>query len=229
MILLNIADFFHRLFQHPSEIFDPEKLIRYGGLAVVFLIIYAQTGFFFCFFLTGDVLIFAAGVFFASKNFHNDITVILLVLTLASILGNITGYWIGRETGALLMKRKDSWYFKQDYLKHARIFYDRYKGWAIAGGMFVPIIRSFAPVIAGMIKLDFKKFLGFVSAGSIGWIGSLVTLGYLLGNIHWVRKNIHFISLALLGTLAVVFSYQLFREVKKAKSKKRKEKSPDTP
>ncbi|MFI5135165.1 MAG: DedA family protein [Chitinophagales bacterium] len=228
MILLSIADFFHHLFQHPSELFDPEKLIKYGGPAILFLIIFAQTGLFFCFMLPGDVLIFTAGVFFASGHFHHNILIIFLVLATASLLGNITGYWVGRETGVLLMKKKDSWFFSQEYLSSAKEFYDRYKGWAITGGMFIPVIRSFAPVIAGIIRLDFRKYLGYIAAGSIAWTGSLVSLGYFLGNIHWVRKNIHFITLFLMVAIAVLFTLRMIKEVKKAKAKAQRKKSADT-
>ncbi|HYV95588.1 MAG TPA: VTT domain-containing protein [Chitinophagales bacterium] len=217
LLLLNIADFFNHLFHHPSKFFEPEELVRYGGLAVLFLIVYAQTGLFFCFFFPGDALIFSSGVLFASGTFHHQLYVILFFLISAAVLGNITGYWFGRKTGPLLLRRKDSFFFKHEYLETAKEFYDRYDGWAITAGMFLPIIRTFAPIIAGVLQLRFAKFFLYVLLGSSAWIGSLVSLGYFLGNFTWVRKNLHFIVIAMVVVITVPVLYRLIKTVRSAR------------
>ena len=214
MLLLSVPEFFHHLFHDPSKFMEPEQIIRYGGLALLFLIVYAQTGLFFCFFLPGDALIFSAGVLFASGNFHHHLYVILVTLIIAALLGNITGYWFGRKTGVALLKKKDSFFFKQQYRDTARRFFGRYKGLAVTGGMFQPIIRTFAPIIAGMIHLEFKQFLFYALLGSIAWIGSLVSLGYFLGTFHWVRANLHFIALTMIIVITTPVLLRLFREVR---------------
>ena len=217
MLLLSIPEFFHHLLHDPSKFLEPEQIIRYGGLAVLFLIVYGQTGLFFCFFFPGDALIFSSGVLFASGNFHHPLHVILLTLIIAAFLGNITGYWFGRKTGPALLKRKDSFFFKQQYRDTARQFFDRYKGLAVTAGMFLPIIRTFAPIVAGMIQLDFKKFLFYALLGSVAWIGSLVSLGYFLGSFKWVRSNLHYIVLTMVIVITTPVLLRIFREVRKAR------------
>jgi membrane-associated protein len=220
MLHLNIADFFHHLFRHPSDFFEPDELLRYGGLAVLFLIVYAQTGLFFCFFFPGDALIFSSGVLFASGTFHHPLYVILLSLISASVLGNITGYWFGRKTGPLLLRRKDSFFFKHDYLEAAEKFYDRYDGLAITAGMFLPIIRTFAPIIAGVLKFRFSKFFLYVLLGSLAWIGSLVSLGYFLGNIKWIKNNLHYIAVALVVVITAPVLIRIIKEAGAARKRR---------
>ena len=220
MLILSIPEFFRHVFHDPSKFIEPEQIIRYGGLAVLFIIVYAQTGLFFCFFFPGDALIFSAGVLFASGNFHHRLYVILLTLIIAAFLGNITGYWFGLKTGPALLKRKDSFFFKQRYRDTAKQFFDRYKGLAITAGMFLPIIRTFAPIIAGMIQLDVKKFLFYALLGSVAWIGSLVSLGYFLGSFRWVRANLHFIALTMIILITAPVLFRIFREVRTVRSRR---------
>ena len=220
MLLLSIPEFFHHLFHDPSSFMEPEQIIRYGGLAVLFLIVYGQTGLFFCFFFPGDALIFSSGVLFASGSFHHRLYVILLTLIIASFSGNITGYWFGRNMGPALLKKKDSFFFRQQYSDAARHFFDRYKGLAVTGGMFLPIIRTFAPIVAGMIKLEFKKFLFYALLGSVAWIGSLVSLGYFLGSFRWVRANLHYIVITTVIVITTPVLVRLFREVRKVRSQR---------
>ncbi len=160
---------------------DPEKLLKEGGFYVVLFVIFAETGLFFGFFLPGDYLLFLAGMFVATGRLDVNITVLVLGLCAAAILGNFTGYWFGRKTGPVLYKRKDTFFFKKRYLVAAERYYRKQGAFALIMGRFVPIVRTFAPIFAGVVKLDVKKFALYNIVGAILWIASLTLLGYFLG------------------------------------------------
>ncbi len=164
-----------------QQIIDPEKLLRQGGLYVVTFVIFAETGLFFGFFLPGDYLLFLAGMFVATGKLDTNIFVLIISLCTAAIAGNFTGYWFGRRTGALLYSRKDSFLFKKKYLKAAEEYYRKQGAFALIIGRFVPIVRTFAPIFAGIVKLEWKKFAFYNVAGAILWIASLTLLGYFMG------------------------------------------------
>ena len=160
---------------------DPEKLLKEGGFYVVMFVIFAETGLFFGFFLPGDYLLFLAGMFVATGKLDVNIYVLILGLCISAISGNFTGYWFGRKTGPVLYHRKDSFFFKKRYLKAAEEYYNKQGAFALIMGRFVPIVRTFAPIFAGVVKLDFKRFALYNVVGAIIWIGSLTLLGYFLG------------------------------------------------
>lgn len=218
-VLLNIVDFFRDVFQHPEEILNPEALITYGGMALLFFAVFAQTGLFFCFFFPGDALLFTAGVFTATGVFHHHIEVVSISIVIAAFLGNLCGYWFGRSTGPLLFKRKDSLFFHHNHLTIANKFFDSYGGLALTAGFFLPIIRTFTPIISGVIKYQFVRFAMFSLLGAVLWANTLVLSGYLLGNIPFVKRNLEFIvvGMILIITLPVVF--KLLREIGKLKTK----------
>lgn len=166
---------------HLQHLIDPEKLLREGGFYLVIFVIFAETGLFFGFFLPGDYLLFLAGMFVATGKLDVNIAVLLAGLCVAAISGNFTGYWFGRRTGPLLYTRKDSFFFKKKYLKAAEEYYNKQGAFALIMGRFVPIVRTFAPIFAGVVKLDFKKFAFYNIVGGILWICSLTLLGYFLG------------------------------------------------
>ena len=160
---------------------DPEKLLKEGGFYVVMFVIFAETGLFFGFFLPGDYLLFLAGMFVATGKLDVNIFVLILGLVIAAISGNFTGYWFGRKTGPVLYKRKDTFFFKKRYLLAAERYYRKQGAFALIMGRFVPIVRTFAPIFAGVVKLDIKKFALYNITGAIIWIASLTLLGYFLG------------------------------------------------
>jgi len=166
---------------HLQHLIDPEKLLREGGFYLVVFVIYAETGLFFGFFLPGDYLLFLAGMFVATGKLDVNIAVLLAGLCVAAVSGNFTGYWFGRRTGPLLYTRKDSFFFKKRYLKAAENYYNKQGAFALIMGRFVPIVRTFAPIFAGIVKLDFKKFALYNIVGGVLWICSLTLLGYFLG------------------------------------------------
>ncbi|SES09563.1 DedA family protein [Pedobacter rhizosphaerae] len=172
-----MQDFWNSL----HHLIDPEKLLREGGFYLVVFVIYAETGLFFGFFLPGDYLLFLAGMFVATGKLDVNIAVLLAGLSFAAIMGNFTGYWFGRKTGPVLYTRKDSFFFKKKYLKAAEDYYNKQGAFALIMGRFVPIVRTFAPIFAGVVKLDFKRFALYNVAGALLWISSLTLLGYFLG------------------------------------------------
>ena len=196
-------------------IFDAEALIRNGGLLLVFLFVFAQTGLFFCFFLPSGALMFTAGVFTASGVMPYNLVTVCLLLTIAAIAGNSTGYWIGRKTGPLLYKRKDTRFFKQQHLQAAENFYTKHGRIALAAGPFFPIIRTFAPIVAGMIKLDFRKFLLFTGLGSAGWISSFVLAGYLIGSVPVLKPYLKYIVLFIIVAVTIPIVIRVVREFRK--------------
>jgi len=171
----------HEFWNSLLHLIDPEKLLREGGFYVVVFVIFAETGLFFGFFLPGDYLLFLAGMFVATGKLDVNISVLVLGLTFAAVAGNFVGYWFGRKTGPVLYQREDSFFFKKKYLKAAEEYYNKQGAFALIMGRFVPIVRTFAPIFAGVVKLDFKKFAFYNIAGGILWITSLTLLGYFLG------------------------------------------------
>lgn len=171
----------HEFWNSLQHFIDPEKLLKEGGFYVVLFVIFAETGLFFGFFLPGDYLLFLAGMFVATGKLDVNIYTLIFGLFIAAVLGNFTGYWFGRKTGPVLYDRKDSFFFKKRYLKAAEAYYNKQGAFALIMGRFVPIVRTFAPIFAGVVGLEFKKFALYNIAGGLLWITSLTLLGYFLG------------------------------------------------
>jgi len=178
--------------------FDSESLIRYGGLLILFLSVFCQTGLFFCFFIPSGALLFTAGVFVATGDLQENLFVVCSVLIIASVLGNITGYWFGRKTGPIMYKRRDSRYFKRKHLDKAESFYRKYGNIALVAGLFFPIIRTFSPVVAGIIKLNFRRFLLFTFIGSVLWISTFVIVGYLVALMPFLKPYLKYIVIGII-------------------------------
>jgi len=162
---------------------DPQSIIHYGGLWLLLIVIFAETGLLIGFFLPGDSLIFIAGLLCATKPDLLGVAFVplLLLLMSAAILGNIVGYWFGKKAGENLYNKKDSFFFRKKHLETTRSFYEQHGGKTLVIGRFLPIIRTFAPVFAGVIKVDFKLFLIYNVVGAVAWIGSIGSIAYFLG------------------------------------------------
>lgn len=171
----------HEFWNSLQHFIDPEKLLKEGGFYVVLFVIFAETGLFFGFFLPGDYLLFLAGMFVATGKLDVSIFTLIFGLFVAAVLGNFVGYWFGKKTGPVLYERKDSFFFKKRYLKAAEDYYNKQGAFALVMGRFVPIVRTFAPIFAGVVGLEFKKFALYNIAGGLLWITSLTLLGYFLG------------------------------------------------
>ena len=174
-----------------------EVAAQYGDwlYVLLFLIIFAETGLVVFPFLPGDSILFIAGTVAATADLN--VHVLVLVLIAAAILGDTVNYSIGHYIGPKVFERPDSRWFKQEHLRRTQAFYDRYGGVTIIIGRFVPIIRTFAPFLAGVAGMTYRKFLSFNVIGACAWILSLVYAGYLFGNIPWVKKNLTFIVIAI--------------------------------
>lgn len=194
------------LFQNIFEIFDAESLIRNGGLLIVFLLVYSSTGLFFCFFLPTGAVLFATGVFVATGGLDYSLFLVCCLLIAASVLGNITGYWFGRKTGPLLYSREASRFFRKKHLQTTDAFYKKYGWLALTGGLFLPVIRTFASIAAGIIKLDFRRFLLLTFSGSVLWILSFVPVGYLIGSRPFLKPWLKYIvpAFILIVTLPII-------------------------
>lgn len=162
---------------------DPQSIIHYGGLWLLLLVVFSETGLLIGFFLPGDSLIFISGLLCATKPELLGISFVPLILLLmaAAILGNCVGYWFGKKAGAALYKKQDSFFFRKKHLDTTQSFYEKHGGKTLILGRFLPIIRTFAPILAGVIKIDFKVFLLYNIIGAIAWIGSIASIAYFLG------------------------------------------------
>ena len=162
---------------------DPQSIIQYGGLWLLLFVVFAETGLLIGFFLPGDNLILLAGILCKSKPelLNVNYFVLALLLTFAAVLGNVFGYWFGKKAGEQLYSREDSFLFKKKHLEATTIYYQKYGGNAtLILARFLPIVRTFAPIIAGLIKIDFVKFMLFNIIGALLWIFSLSSIGYFL-------------------------------------------------
>ncbi len=166
--------------------------------ALLFAIIFAETGLVVLPFLPGDSLLFIAGTVVASAGLNVHLLVALLIV--AAILGDSLNYSIGRFIGPKVFDRPDSRWIKQDYLRRTQAFYDKYGAVTIIIGRFIPIIRTFAPFLAGVAAMPYRRFLAYNAIGGVLWIGLLVYAGYIFGNIPWVKQNL---SLIVVGIVAI--------------------------
>jgi membrane-associated protein len=208
----------HDFWNSLQHFIDPEKLLKEGGFYVVMFVIFAETGLFFGFFLPGDYLLFLAGMFVATGKLDVNLYVLIAGLIIAAVSGNFTGYWFGRKTGPVLYHRKDSFFFKKRYLKAAEDYYNKQGAFALIMGRFVPIVRTFAPIFAGVVKLDFKRFALYNFAGAIIWIASLTLLGYFLGKRFEKEINDYLlyiiIGFIVITTIPLVYTFVKKKVVK---------------
>ena len=163
--------------------------------AILFVVIFAETGLVVCPFLPGDSILFIAGTVVAVANLN--VHVLVIVLIVAAVLGDSVNYAVGHYIGPKAFHRPDSRWFRQEYLRRTQAFYDRYGGVTIIIGRFVPIIRTFAPFLAGVAGMSYRRFLSYNIVGGCLWIGLLVYAGYLFGNIPWVKDNLSLIVVAI--------------------------------
>jgi len=191
-------EFIHDFFQ---TVYNVPELNRYGGLIGLILIVFAETGLLIGFFLPGDSLLITAGLFASRGDFN--IAWMNLTLMAAAIAGDATGYWIGRRTGKALYNRPDSLLFRREHLRITHEFYERHGGKTIVIARFMPIVRTFAPVVAGVAEMGYRHFAIYNIFGGILWVASMTLGGYFLGravpnieqNIHYVVAVVIFLSL----------------------------------
>jgi membrane-associated protein len=183
---------------HWSQLLQPQYYIENGGLWLLLLVVFAETGMFFGFFLPGDSLLFVAGIYsaplaaqiFPSQNEWLNLFTIFSFISMAGILGNYVGYKIGRNVGPAMYDWKENLFFKRKYLVQAQEFYEKHGGRAIVIARFIPIVRTFAPIVAGIVGMDRKKFGYFNVVGSLAWVASMLCAGHFLQ--AWILNQYQF-------------------------------------
>ena len=196
-------------------IFDVEALIRYGGLLLVCLIVFGTTGLFFCFFIPTGAFIFTAGLYTATGDIPYNIYAVCSLLIVTSMLGNITGYWFGMKAGPLLYKREDSRFFKKQHLTTAKSFYEKYGWLAITMGLFLPVIRTFSPIVSGIIKLEFRRFLVLTFLGSLLWVLSFTLAGYAIGKIPALKPWLNYVVIGFIILVTIPLIIWVRKELKR--------------
>ena len=173
---------------HWSQLLQPQFYIEHGGLWLILLVVFAETGLFAGFFLPGDSLLFVAGIYsaplaaeiYASNNEWVNLFILFIFISTAGILGNYVGYQIGNKVGPAMYDWKENIFFKKKYLVQAQNFYEKHGGRAIVIARFIPIIRTFAPIVAGIVKMDKAKFTYFNVVGCLAWVASMLCAGHFL-------------------------------------------------
>ena len=180
-----------------TDLLNPEFYIEHGGLWLLLFIVFAETGLFAGFFLPGDSLLFVAGiysnelsaeVFNTGSDFLNLLVIATLVI-ISGVVGNTVGYWFGAKSGPYLFKREDTFFFKKKHLFAAKEFYDKHGGGAIIFARFLPFIRTFAPIVAGIVQMDRKKFMFYNIVGCVSWVMSMLIAGHYLYKFFLSRYN----------------------------------------
>ena len=180
-------DFLWNLFH---QLYNVEGLVRVGGLALIVAIVFVETGLMLGFFLPGDSLLVTAGLFAARGDL--SLFTLNLFVSLAAIAGDTLGYWIGAKAGPRVFSRDDSFWFNKKHLLTTQEFYDRHGAFTIVIARFMPILRTFAPVVAGVGTMRYPRFLAYNVFGGIGWVLSMTTIGYFLGRaVPNIDRHIH--------------------------------------
>jgi membrane-associated protein len=208
------------------DLLHPEFYINNGGLWLLLFIVFAETGLMVGFFLPGDSLLFVAGIYstklittFPTGNTGNDIAdlvILWILISICGIIGNMVGYWFGKKSGPFLFTRKDTFFFKRKHLLRAKDFYEKHGGQAIVFARFIPIVRTFAPIVAGIVQMERKKFMYYNIIGCLAWVFSMLFAGHYLQKLFLVKFNFDLtkhlepivIGIILVTTLPVI--YKLF-------------------
>ncbi len=193
---------------------DPESLIDKFSLIGLLVIVFMESGMMAGFFLPGDSLLFTAGLLSATTDILPDLWVLIILIPIAAIAGDQTGYWIGRKFGPPLFNRPDSRLFKREYVDQTAAFFEKHGPRAIVLARFVPIVRAFVPVMAGTSHMRYRTFLVYDIVGGILWGVGVTMLGYFLGQIDWVENYIE--KFLLLGIFGISVIPVIF-EIRKAK------------
>jgi membrane-associated protein len=207
---------------HWSQLLQPQFYIEHGGLWLILFVVFAETGLFAGFFLPGDSLLFVAGIYSANianeilptGNEYIDLVVLLVLIAAAGIAGNYVGYWFGNKVGPAMYNWKENILFKRRYLQEAHDFYEKHGGGAIIVARFIPIVRTFAPIVAGIVGMEKKKFIFFNIIGCVAWVFSMLFAGHFLQK--WILAEFGFdlknhLEVIVLGIVLVTTAPVLVR------------------
>ncbi len=202
-----------------AQLKDIQGLIAWGGYTVLAAIIFAETGLLIGFFLPGDSLLVTAGLFAAKGDLN--IFILFGLLVVMAVVGDAVGYWFGRTTGPKIFTREKSIFFAKDHLIHAKHFYEKYGSKTIIIARFIPIIRTFAPIVAGVGEMPYKKFLPYNILGGVGWIASMLSIGFFLGRlIPNIESRIDYVILAVIILSILPGVIEVMRNRTQAKAQK---------
>jgi membrane-associated protein len=207
----------HTIVDFLRSLTDPERLIRllstllsgWLGYAALFGIVFSETGLLVGLFLPGDSLLFTVGVVAGAGQLN--IVLVNALLMMAAMMGDSTGYLLGRQTGPRIFSRKDSRFFKQEYITRTHAYYERYGGKTIIMARFVPIVRTFAAFVAGVGRMPYLRFLPFSVCGGIGWVFLMIMLGYELGGIPFIRHYFDKVILLIVFVSLLPTAIEVYR------------------
>lgn len=189
---------------------DPDFLIETFGMLGILVIVFVESGLLIGFLLPGDSLLFTAGLLSATGTLP-DLWVLLLTIPLAAIAGDQVGYAIGRKAGPAIFRRPDSRFFRAEHIERSREFFERYGARTIVIARFVPIVRTLAPVMAGVSRMSYRTFLTYNVIGGIAWGVGVTTLGYFLGQVEFVHENIEAMILLIVAVSVLPIAFELLR------------------
>lgn len=199
---------------------NPESLLQtlgpwafWGAVAIIF----AECGLLIGFFLPGDSLLFVVGLFIAQDIIGINIYIAAAILALAAMLGNLTGYWIGAKAGPRLFERPDSRLFKKEYVVKTHDFFERYGARAIVLARFVPIVRTFITAIAGVARMDFRRYFIYSAIGAVLWAAGLTIAGYFLGSIPFIKDNLEVMIIVVVLVSVIPIGIELYRHRRQQK------------
>ena len=190
---------------------NPQHLVQNLGLLGLLAIIFAECGLLVGFFLPGDSLLFAAGLLVSTGSFKQPLWLVCLLVTLAAIAGNIAGYAIGRKAGPTIFSREDSRLFRRAYVDKAEAFFSKYGARSLILARFVPIVRTFITVMAGVARMDVRRYLVFSTIGGVLWATGLVLVGYWLGGVDFIAQHLELIAVGIVVLSVIPMAFELRR------------------
>lgn len=196
------------------DVFSPEEIIRFGGITLLLLIVFCETGVFFGFFLPGDSLLFTAGLLTNHKIIDVPVWELILLVIIAAVAGSTVGYMSGRWAHGYLSKRKENFFYKKEYMDMTRALYKKYGAMAFIIGRFLPVVRTFVTIMSGMVRIDFKIFFIFNVLGVAIWVIAMVMTGFMLGNIFpniLDYLEIIVIALVVLTAIPIILQFRKHR------------------
>lgn len=209
------------IFDFLKQLVNPESIIHYGGIYLLLFVVFAETGLFVGFFLPGDSLLFTAGLLCSTGILAVHPVLLVILIIAAAVAGNMVGYGFGKKVGPLLFKRESGFLFRQEHLITAHEFYLKHGKKTIILSRFLPIVRTFAPIVAGIVKLNYYKFFLYSLVGAIFWVCTLVLTGYFMGRyIPGTKDYLGYIVIFLIVITSIPFVYN---SIKNKLIKRRKE------
>jgi membrane-associated protein len=218
-LIRKLVDFIVHIDRHLAEIIASYGLWTY---AVLWLIIFAETGLVVTPFLPGDSLLFAAGTFCAKPETGLNVHLMAVLLWVAAVLGDTVNYWLGARIGPAVFKREDSMFLRKKHLERAHAFFEKYGGRAIILARFVPIVRTFVPFVAGIGRMDYGRFFAYNVLGGFIWIYFFLYAGYWFGGLPFIQRNFKLVILAIIviSVLPIVWeTWQAWKEAKRERAR----------